>query len=48
MSLRSPNASETIISIHQNLPARAANVFELRRTSLQNAIWQGKQKPITG
>jgi hypothetical protein len=39
---------ERTISVHQNLPALAANVFKLWHESLEIAGWQGKQKPIPG
>ena len=33
---------ERTISVHENLPALAANVFKLRHKSLEIAGWQGK------
>ena len=39
---------ERTISVHENLPALAANVFKLRHEPLEIAGWQGKQKPIAG
>jgi hypothetical protein len=39
---------ERAISVHENLPALAANVLELRHQSLEIAGWQGKQEPIAG
>ena len=39
---------ERTISVHEDLPALAANVFKLRHKLLEIAGWQGKQKPIAG
>jgi hypothetical protein len=39
---------ERTVSVHENLPALAANVLQLRHESLEIAGWQGKQKPIAG
>jgi hypothetical protein len=39
---------ERTISIHENLLALAANVFQLRHESLEVAGGQGEQKPIAG
>jgi hypothetical protein len=39
---------ERTISVQQNLPALAANLFKLRYESLEIAGWQGEQKPIAG
>jgi hypothetical protein len=36
------------ISVHEDLPALAANVFELWHESLEIAGGQGEQKPIAG
>ena len=36
------------VSVHENLLAFAANVFKLRRESLEIAGGQGEQKPIAG
>jgi hypothetical protein len=36
------------ISVHENLLALAANVFQLRHESLEVAGGQGEQKPIAG
>jgi hypothetical protein len=33
---------ERTISVHENLPALAANVFKLRHELLEIAGWQGK------
>ena len=39
---------ERTISVHQDLPAFAWNVFELRHQQLEIAGWKGEQKPIAG
>ena len=39
---------ERTISIHQDLPALALNVFKLWHKQLEIAGWEGEQKPIAG
>jgi hypothetical protein len=39
---------ERTVGVHENLPALAGNVLELRHESLEKAEWHGKQKPIAG
>jgi hypothetical protein len=39
---------ERTISVHQDLPALAWNVFKLRDKSLEIAGWQGEYEPIAG
>ena len=39
---------ERTISVHQDLPALALNVFKRRHKQLEIAGWQGEQKPIAG
>ena len=39
---------ERTISVHEDLPALAANLFKLRHKPLEIAGWQGEQKPIAG
>ena len=39
---------ERTISVHENLLALAANVFELRHESFEIAGGQREQKPIAG
>ena len=39
---------ERTISVHENLPALAANVLKLRHEAREIAGGQGEQKPIAG
>jgi hypothetical protein len=39
---------ERTISVHEDLPALAANLFKVWQNPLEIAGWQGEQKPIAG
>jgi hypothetical protein len=39
---------ERTVSVHEDLPAFACNLFKLRHKPLEIAGWQGEQKPIAG
>jgi hypothetical protein len=39
---------ERAISVHEDLPALAANLFKLGHKPLEIAGWQSKQKSIAG
>jgi hypothetical protein len=39
---------ERTISVHENLPALAANLFKLWHEPFKIARWKGEQKPVAG